>query len=165
MKAVVFDTGEHGVGGRAATRTTNDASIHKTWLAANTSTNANALRSAGMVFDHAAQLITATDPAFQQQCEEWVAGGAVQRWDAGSVGTLKPGGVFEPLDAGTAVYVATGGMRQLAEHMAEQVGLSYVDELLDMLCAECVGNSSRMFRQLTLMMTTTGWTAACSERK
>jgi predicted NAD/FAD-dependent oxidoreductase len=72
------------------------------------------------MFDHAAQCFTATDPAFQQQCEAWVAAGAARRWQ-GPVGTLKPAGVFEPLEPSVAVYVATDGMRQLAESMAEQV--------------------------------------------
>lgn len=117
-KAVVFDTGEHGVGGRAATRSTTDPSIHSDWLP--NKSQGPALRSAGLLFDHAAQCFTATDPAFQQQCEAWVAAGAAKRWQ-GAVGTLKPGGVFEPLDQSVAVYVATGGMRQLAEHMAEEV--------------------------------------------
>lgn len=115
MKAVVFDTGEHGVGGRAATRSTVDPSIHTDWL------SSTALRAAGLTFDHAAQCFTATDPAFQQQCEAWVAAGAARRWQ-GPVGTLKPGGVFEPLDPSVAVYVATDGMRQLAENMAQRVG-------------------------------------------
>lgn len=114
----MFDTGEHGVGGRAATRTTTDPSIHTDWLGRDAA--GSALRSAGLLFDHAAQCFTATDPAFQQQCEAWVAAGAARRWE-GPVGTLKPGGVFEPLGPGVAVYVATNGMRQLAEHMAEEV--------------------------------------------
>lgn len=117
MKAAVFDTGEHGVGGRAATRTTTDPSVHADWLSKDSSA---ALRAAGLTFDHAAQCFTATDPAFQQQCEAWVAAGAVKRW-RGPVGTLRPGGVFTPLDSGVPVYVATGGMRQLAESMAEEV--------------------------------------------
>lgn len=117
MKAAVFDTGEHGVGGRAATRTTTDPSVHADWLSKDSS---GALKAAGLTFDHAAQCFTATDPAFQQQCEAWLAAGVAKRWQ-GPVGTLKPGGVFTPLDSGVPVYVATGGMRQLAESMAEEV--------------------------------------------
>jgi predicted NAD/FAD-dependent oxidoreductase len=117
MPAVVFDTGEHGVGGRAATRTTTDPSIHSDWIPKDSSSS---LRAAGLLFDHAAQCFTATDPAFKQQCEAWVAAGAAKHWE-GPVGTLKPGGVFEPLGADVAVYVATDGMRQLSEHMAAEV--------------------------------------------
>lgn len=117
MKAAVFDTGEHGVGGRAATRTTTDPSVHADWLSKDSSA---ALRAAGLTFDHAAQCFTAMDPAFQQQCEAWVAAGAAMRWQ-GPVGTLKPGGVFTPLDSDVPVYVATGGMRQLAKNMAAEV--------------------------------------------
>jgi hypothetical protein len=116
MKAVVFDTGEHGVGGRAATRTTTDPSIHKDWL----DNSSSLIRSAGLLFDHAAQCFTATDPAFQQQCKEWEAAGAIRQWQ-GPVGTLKPGGAFQPFNPSTPLYVAVGGMRQLAEHMAEKV--------------------------------------------
>lgn len=116
MQAVVFDTGEHSVGGRAATRTTQDSSIRQEWV----SPDHSGLSKANLVFDHAAQCFTATDPAFQQQVASWEAAGVVQRWQ-GAVGTLTPGGVFKPLSPDTPLYVAKGGMRRLAQHMAEQV--------------------------------------------
>jgi predicted NAD/FAD-dependent oxidoreductase len=46
--------------------------------------------------------------------------GVVQRWQ-GPVGVLRPGGRFEPLGDAVPLYVAVGGMRQLAQHMADQV--------------------------------------------
>lgn len=49
------------------------------------------------------------------------------------MGTLKPGGVFEPLGADVAVYVATDGMRQLSEHMAAEVCLNLLDVLAGIL--------------------------------
>jgi hypothetical protein len=136
MKAAVFDTGEHGVGGRAATRTTTDPSVHADWLSKDSSA---ALRAAGLTFDHAAQCFTATDPAFKQQCEAWVAAGAAKRWQ-GPVGMLKPGGVFTPLDSSVPVYVATGGMRQLAQSMAEEVrGGANVGGAPLVCCLGCYG--------------------------
>lgn len=116
MRAVVFDTGEHSVGGRAATRTTRDNSIRQEWI----SPDHLGLMKANLMFDHAAQCFTATDPAFQQQVAAWETAGVVKRWQ-GAVGTLKSGGVFEPLSPGVPLYVANGGMRKLAQHMAEQV--------------------------------------------
>src|SRR5689334_292951 len=100
MKAVVFDTGEHTVGGRAATRTTQDNSLHQEWI----HPDHPALKQANLVFDHAAQCFTATDPGFKQQVEAWEAAGVVQRW-RGAVGTLKPGGVFERLSSDLPLYV------------------------------------------------------------
>jgi predicted NAD/FAD-dependent oxidoreductase len=129
MPAVVFDTGEHGVGGRAATRTTADRSIRPDWLAAAVSDGgvggsagaSSSLRDAGLLFDHAAQCFTATAPAFKQQCEEWEAAGVVRRWAPHAVGVLAPGGRFSPLSPASPVYVAAGGMRALAEHMSRCV--------------------------------------------
>ncbi|WIA18940.1 hypothetical protein OEZ85_003609 [Tetradesmus obliquus] len=119
MRAVVFDTGEHGVGGRAATRSSSDASLHAEWI----SPSLAAVRNLNLRFDHAAQCFTATDPAFQQQVQAWLAAGVVQRWQ-GPVGVLRPGGTFEPLGDATPLYVATGGMRQLAQHMADEAVVS-----------------------------------------
>ncbi|EFN58722.1 hypothetical protein CHLNCDRAFT_16675, partial [Chlorella variabilis] len=101
LRCTVFDTGEHGVGGRLATRSSADGS----------------LRGAppGLLFDHACQYFTATHPSFQQIVDEWQAAGVVQRWE-GPVGRLR-GGSFVP-DGGQERYMARGGMRQLAEHLA-----------------------------------------------
>jgi hypothetical protein len=49
-----------------------------------------------------------------------LAAGVVQRWQ-GPVGVLRPGGRFEPLPGDTPLYVASKGMRQLAQHMADEV--------------------------------------------
>lgn len=116
MQAVIFDTGEHSVGGRAATRTTRDESLRHEWI----SPEHPGLQKANLVFDHAAQCFSATDPAFRQQVASWEAAGIVQRWQ-GPVGTLKSGGGFEPLSSDAPLYIANGGMRALAQHMADQV--------------------------------------------
>ncbi|KAF6245554.1 hypothetical protein COO60DRAFT_1278564 [Scenedesmus sp. NREL 46B-D3] len=119
MQAVVFDTGEHSVGGRAATRSSADASLRAEWI----SPALAGVKHLNLAFDHAAQCFTATDPAFQQQVQAWVAAGVVQRWQ-GPVGVLKPGGRFEPLGGEVPLYVASKGMRQLAQHMADEAVLS-----------------------------------------
>lgn len=51
----------------------------------------------------------------------WLAEGAVREWQ-GPVGTLQRGGAFSPLPPGSpARYVATGGMRMLAQHVAQRL--------------------------------------------
>jgi hypothetical protein len=55
VRCVVFDTGEHTVGGRLATRAAAAGSFRKAWVPP-------ALAGARLVFDHAAQFFTATDP-------------------------------------------------------------------------------------------------------
>eukprot|EP00955_Chlamydomonas_euryale_P110537 366005-Chlamydomonas_euryale.AAC.2 len=58
MRPVVFDTGEHGVGGRLATRATSDASVRAAWLKGGGDAGrggAEELSAAGLVFDHASQ--------------------------------------------------------------------------------------------------------------
>lgn len=120
VRSVVFDTGAHSAGGRLATRAASDKSIHQKWLPAG---GDRALPGASaMVFDHAAQFFTATDPRFAALVQEWLAAGAVKEW-AGPVGRLdasRGGGAFAPLPAGSpARYVATRGMRQLAVHLTD----------------------------------------------
>lgn len=52
--------------------------------------------------------------------------GAVRAWE-GPVGALQHG-VFEPWPAEPIRYIAVGGMRRLAEHLAEQVGVRAAPE-------------------------------------
>lgn len=116
----MFDTGEHGVGGRAATRDASDGSLRAEWLPPNLLAEDGAPPQ-GLVFDHAAQAFTATDPAFAAQTRAWEAAGVVRRWD-GPVGMLHPGGHWKPLpDDAPPLWVPTRGMRALAEHMAHEV--------------------------------------------
>lgn len=97
----VFDTGEHGVGGRLATRSAADGSLPDA--------------PPGLLFDHAVQFFTATDPWFSALAQQWEAAGVVHRWE-GAVGVLAAGR-FEPLPAGPPRYIAAGGMRALAQHL------------------------------------------------
>jgi predicted NAD/FAD-dependent oxidoreductase len=82
------------------------------------------LAAAGLSFDHAAQCFTATDPAFRQQVQAWLEAGVVRQW-RGPVGTLSPGGRFNPLDPEVELFVAPGGMRKLAQAMADEVRKPY----------------------------------------
>lgn len=54
--------------------------------------------------------------------------GVVQQW-RGPVGVLKPGGAFEPFGSELPLYVATKGMRQLAQHMADQVSVGSAQQV------------------------------------
>ena len=94
--SVVYDTGEHGPGGRLATRELG--------------------RDKGLRFDHAAQYITATDARFAALAARWREAGVVEEW-RGAVGVLRPGGAFAPLPSAAGRLVAPAGMRSLAEHI------------------------------------------------
>lgn len=72
-----------------------------------------------LVFDHAAQYFTATDPRFQKLVDQWRAEGVVKEWN-GVVGTLEKGGKFTELPPCTK-YIATDGMRLFADHLLSKV--------------------------------------------
>lgn len=72
-----------------------------------------------LVFDHAAQYFTVSDPRFHKLVDRWIKEGAVKEW-TGVVGTLRNGGQFEELIDGPR-YVGVHGMRPLADHMVSQV--------------------------------------------
>lgn len=95
--STVFDTGKHGLGGRMGTR------------------HIAQINDAPLVFDHAAQYFTVTDPRFQKYVNQWIAEGVVKEWN-GVVGTLETGGKFSELQPCTK-YIATDGMRLLADHL------------------------------------------------
>jgi predicted NAD/FAD-dependent oxidoreductase len=95
ISSVVYDTGEHGVGGRLGTRELG--------------------RDRALVFDHAAQYFTASDPRFKESVARWLAAGVVAPW-TGGVGALSASGAFTPLPNDTRYY-ATAGMRSLAEYV------------------------------------------------
>ena len=120
IRSVVFDTGEHGVGGRLATRSAADGSLHSP---PPPTPSASPSAAAPLAFDHAAQYFTASDPEFVDMVQQWERYGAVRRW-MGAVGTLHSG-EFTPAAEGNARFVGVGGMRALAEHLiaaAERTG-------------------------------------------
>lgn len=89
-RSVVFDTGQHDVGGRIATRSSLDSSLKRK---AGSGSGAAAVAGqgqappAGARFDHAAQFFTATDPLFQAEVAGWMSQGLVKEWQ-GPVGSL-----------------------------------------------------------------------------
>lgn len=95
VHSTVYDTGKHGLGGRLATRDTGLPS--------------------GLVFDHAAQYFTASDPRFEQLVQRWVASGAVRQW-IGAVHSVSAGG--STLLAGKR-WVAGRGFRHLVDFILE----------------------------------------------
>ncbi|KAG2436952.1 hypothetical protein HXX76_006468 [Chlamydomonas incerta] len=126
IRSTVFDTGKHGVGGRMGTRVSGEASLRSGTGTTAASTKAAAAQLGGLVFDHAAQFFTVTDPSFQSVVDDWLATGLVRVWD-GPVGTLRAGGAgagagaFARLPPSPPRYVAVGGMRTLAEALGEQL--------------------------------------------
>ncbi|KAF7063633.1 hypothetical protein CFC21_070145 [Triticum aestivum] len=96
VRAVVFDTGMHGLGGRMATRMVDDGRR--------------------LVFDHAAQFFTASDQRFQELVDEWVEKGLAREW-RGSIGELEAGGHFTAIPSSTPRYIGVRGMRPLADAM------------------------------------------------
>jgi predicted NAD/FAD-dependent oxidoreductase len=118
IPSVVFDTGEHGVGGRLATRSSLDASLLKT------TPSPPPLPQNSMVFDHAAQYIQSNNPAFINILHQWERKMFIKEWK-GTIGSIeKPGTLSEfPKngDSFSKVYVAEGGMRQLATNMSTEL--------------------------------------------
>lgn len=74
-----------------------------------------------LIFDHAAQYFTVTDPRFQKLVDQWVAEGAVKMWN-GSLGTLEAGGHYKVLPPAVR-YVGSHGMRLLADNLVSKVRL------------------------------------------
>lgn len=93
IRSTVFDTGIHGLGGRMGTRTIDPQQL---------------------IFDHAAQFFTVSDPEFAVLVDSWVKKGLVREWQ-GIVGELEAGGIFTPLRNSPPRYVGVNGMRHVAD--------------------------------------------------
>lgn len=93
IRSTVFDTGIHGLGGRMGTRTIDPQQL---------------------IFDHAAQFFTVSDPEFAVLVDSWVKKGLVREWQ-GIVGELEAGGIFTPLQNSPPSYVGVNGMRHVAD--------------------------------------------------
>lgn len=95
LKAVVFDTGKHGPGGRASSRV---------WR--------------GSVVDHAAQFITVTDPRFATAMAE---SGSVQRWGGdGRLGILTASG-YTPFNDDVERLIGKGGFGSIVAALAKGI--------------------------------------------
>lgn len=100
IRSTVFDTGIHGLGGRMGTRKIDPYPL---------------------VFDHAAQFFTVSDPRFKKLVDGWVSKGVVKEWE-GPLGKLCPGGQFTPLPP-CSRYIGTNGMQPLADSLLSQSNL------------------------------------------
>ncbi|KAK7337918.1 hypothetical protein VNO77_18509 [Canavalia gladiata] len=98
VRSTVFDTGIHGVGGRMGTRVIDPHSL---------------------VFDHAAQFFTVNDSRFAQLVNAWMDKGFVREWQ-GTIGELHSGAHFLPFLPSPPKYIATNGMRSLADSLLSQ---------------------------------------------
>lgn len=74
-----------------------------------------------LIFDHAAQFFTASDPQFAELVQGWSERGLVSQW-TGAVGELEAGGRFSPLPSSSPPrFIAPNGMRLLADSILSQV--------------------------------------------
>ncbi|XP_062202105.1 uncharacterized protein LOC133904661 [Phragmites australis] len=103
VRAVVFDTGMHGLGGRMATRVLDGDGEQ-------------------LVFDHAAQFFTASDERFQRLADEWLGKGLVREW-RGLISELESCGRFRPIPSSRPRYIGVDGMRPLADAMLPESDL------------------------------------------
>ncbi|MED6181301.1 hypothetical protein PIB30_018036 [Stylosanthes scabra] len=101
VRSTVFDTGVHGLGGRLGTRVVDPNSL---------------------VFDHAAQFFTVSDSRFAELVHGWTDKGLVSEWK-GPIGELQSGGKFVPFLSSPPRYIATRGMRSLADSLLSQARL------------------------------------------
>ncbi|KAF8017833.1 hypothetical protein BT93_H2895 [Corymbia citriodora subsp. variegata] len=95
IKSTAFDTGIHGLGGRMGTRV---------------------IEPQQLIFDHAAQFFTVSDPRFAEIVNDWREKGLVGEWQ-GTVGELEAGGQFVPLPSSPPRYIGVNGMRPLADSL------------------------------------------------
>ncbi|KDP23682.1 hypothetical protein JCGZ_23515 [Jatropha curcas] len=98
LKSTVFDTGIHGLGGRMGTRIIDPQPL---------------------IFDHAAQFFTVSDPQFAELVDCWLEKGLVRQWH-GTIGELEAGGQFIPLPSSPPKYIGVNGMRPLADSLLSQ---------------------------------------------
>ncbi|KAJ9557451.1 hypothetical protein OSB04_012065 [Centaurea solstitialis] len=103
VRSTVFDTGIHGLGGRMGTRMIDPS----------------------MIFDHAAQFFTVSNPLFSELVDDWSRKGYV-RESVGVIGELEAGGDFVPFPSSPPRYIAVNGMRTLADSLLSQLETLFV---------------------------------------
>ncbi|CAL0301811.1 unnamed protein product [Lupinus luteus] len=101
LRSTLFDSGVHGVGGRMGTRVFDPHPL---------------------IFDHAAQFFTVNDPRFAHLVHAWMDKGLVREWH-GTIGDLHKGGHFLPFLPSPPRYIATHGMRSIADSLLSQTHL------------------------------------------
>lgn len=72
-----------------------------------------------LIFDHAAQFFTVSDPLFAELVDGWSRNGLVREWQ-GTIGVLEVGGCFVPLPSSPPRYIGVNGMRPLADSILSQ---------------------------------------------
>ncbi|KAK9292049.1 hypothetical protein L1049_020003 [Liquidambar formosana] len=72
-----------------------------------------------LIFDHAAQFFTVSDPRFAELVKGWLENGLVRQWQ-GTIGELEVGGQFFPLPSSPPRYIGVDGMRPLADSILSQ---------------------------------------------
>ncbi|PQP93263.1 uncharacterized protein Pyn_22789 [Prunus yedoensis var. nudiflora] len=105
VRSTVFDTGVHGLGGRMGTRIVDPQPL---------------------IFDHAAQFLTASDPQFAGLVQGWLEQGLVREWQ-GTIGELEVGGHFVPLPSSPPRYIGVNGMRPIADSLLSQTRMINVE--------------------------------------
>lgn len=75
-----------------------------------------------LIFDHAAQFFTGNDSRFAEMVNSWMDKGLVREWE-GTIGEIHNGGHFVPFSPSppTPIYIATNGMRFLADSLLSEV--------------------------------------------
>lgn len=111
--------GIHGLGGRMGTR---------------------AIDPQPLIFDHAAQFFTVTDPEFAKMVDLWSKKGLVRQWH-GVVGDLD-GGCFNALPSSPPRYIGVNGMRPLADLILSEVVWSIFLLVTLSFCKACLFVSS-----------------------
>lgn len=102
VKSTVFDTGIHGLGGRMGTRMIDDPQQ--------------------LIFDHAAQFFTVSNPRFSELVDNWLDKGLIRQWQ-GTIGELEIGGKFLPLPSSAPRYIGVNGMRPLADSLLSETNM------------------------------------------
>ena len=121
IESVVFDSGRRGVGGRCATRKSEDGSLA---LAKNNESK--------MIFDHACQFITDNgDLRFRALISEWLQEGLVRPWTAplAKVKLHSEGrkiAMIAEAQGGSTRYIAPKGFRSLAEGLESRLDKAVV---------------------------------------
>ncbi|XP_021619669.1 renalase isoform X4 [Manihot esculenta] len=72
-----------------------------------------------LIFDHAAQFFTVSDPRFAELVDNWLENGLIRQWQ-GTIGELEVGGQFVPLPSLPPKYIGINGMRPLADALLSQ---------------------------------------------
>lgn len=73
-----------------------------------------------LIFDHAAQFFTVSDPEFAGMVNLWAKKGLIGEWQ-GTFGDLEAGGHFTPLPNSPPRYIGVNGMRPLADAILSEV--------------------------------------------